>query len=149
MASVEIMEIVDMIFDTNGPAKIGLELEVMENDTAVENNVEYLYEFLLNILIAGLVKLQLNVTDENVEDQSLENTLQVYFDKINVNVFITHINMRDMLGAYCRIRTDGGKTRFMFELVPYYKTKAKHISEVFGTYVLESGLVASISFIFK
>ena len=70
---MEIEELAKVIYDDAGPAKIGIELEVVENDTNVETDSRYLFEFLLQIAILGVVKYGHTFQD-----------MQRYFNKINV-----------------------------------------------------------------
>lgn len=101
--SIEIDELSKILYDPNGPSKIGIELEVHdEHDNISSSAVSDLYEFLLNILINGIHILGLLPDETNIEN--IETQLQYYFNRINIHICFERIADIDIdIESYCKI----------------------------------------------
>jgi len=147
-SSLEVNELTDVLFDPQGPAKIGLELEVVDNDVAVETQVRDLFEFLLNILIIGIIKLRLHLCVENVQNESVENALQHYFDRININVYLSIVQDTLAIDPYCQIHHNDVKNTFSLSILRN-AGNITHVEDLCAIYDLGSSKLVQISFAFK
>lgn len=145
---MDIGELSKILYDATGPAKIGIDLKVEENDTDVEPNTQYLFEFLVNLLIIGLVKLKLPL-DTRSDVVEAEKTLQFYFNRLNMTINVIAESQRtptvpEDFSPYCQIVYDNAKNQFHLKLL---NEKSHGSLETFvAIYKLDSGDVARISF---
>jgi hypothetical protein len=153
-SSLEITELTDVLFDPKGPSIIGLELQVIDNDVSVETQLRDLFEFLLNILVIGIVKLRLNLCVETIQDESVQNALQHYFDRINVNVYMK-ITENEMIDTepYCKINYNDSRTHPFSLSILQTVVQATHLEDMSAVYDLSNGYgeekMITISFGFK
>ena len=143
---MDIIDLTNALYDDNGPAKIGLELQVEENNKKIESNVSDLFEFLINVAIIGIMKFQLQLA--TVEDiNSVELKLQHYFNKINVNVYMNVVDGINNEPPYCNVLFDG--TNFSLQVM-----KTRHIcssynlSDFTAMYQIPSDIYICIRFEF-
>ena len=140
---MEIQELANIMYDDHGPAKIGLQLQVEENNKEIEGTESDLFEFLLNILLIGIIKFGLQSSTADL--QAIEDKLQVYFKKINVNVFMSvYVKNTDPL-PFCQILFDG--TSFALRIMRQH-SRPSTMSEHYAIYQKPDGSFVRINFEF-
>ena len=99
--SVSIDELCNVLYDKNGPSKIGIELEILDNDGNISPTAYTdLHEFLLSVLIKGIFRFNLIPNENNINN--IKNTLQIYFNRININLHFEIHNCDDFIEP-CKI----------------------------------------------
>ena len=137
---MDINELSTILFDDNGPSKIGIELEVEDTDGTISDTAHTdLYEFLLNLLIIGINKFNFTPTSDNCED--IELKLQYYFNRINILLDLQPIciDIVDDSNIYCKIYIENNKNANDSGLKIIQnpnKLLYTKISEVTGLYIL-------------
>ena len=136
---MDITELSNILFDYQGPSKIGIELEIEDEDGNISPTAYTdLYEFLLNLLIIGINKFNLIPTSANYE--YIEEKLQYYFNRINILLDLQPvcIDYNDDINTYCKIYIENGNLKIVpnpnnnFDNSDNYS----HISNVNGIYIL-------------
>ena len=141
---MDITELSTILFDPQGPSKIGIELEVEDTDGSISDTAHSdLYEFLLNLLIIGINKFNLTPANDNFE--YIEVKLQHYFNRINILLDIQPVCIDDVNDSniYCKIY-NANNTGIKIVINPSASATASasatnivynHISEVCGFYI--------------
>lgn len=142
---MDLVELSNILFDPNGPSKIGIELDVHdENGSTCSTAHTDLYEFLLNLLIIGIEKLDIIPNSENYE--FIEVKLQHFFKRINITISLEPIYFIDEPNIYCKIYIDESTEKI--KIVPNPKSRGNNIphnlhmflshtlSDVIGLYII-------------
>jgi hypothetical protein len=145
---MEIEDLADVLYDDNGPSKIGIELNVLDSAGNVESNVYDVFEFLLNLLVIGIKKKNIDVTPSNIG--YIELKFQHYFKRININVAIEDIHTVNST-PYCRLCYDAVTKRLT--IIPnntfiQHNTKKTNagLEDLFAIYTINANCNVSISF---
>ena len=141
---MDISELSTILFDPNGPSKIGIELEIEdENGHTSPTAHSDLYEFLLNLLIIGINKFDLIPSSENFE--YIEVKLQYYFNRINIKLELESIcidyndyndSNDDDSNIYCKIYIVNNNDSELIIVPNPNKKIYNHLSQVTGLYIL-------------
>ena len=145
---MEIEDLADVLYDDNGPSKIGIELNVLDSDGNVESNVYDVFEFLLNLLVIGINKKNIEVHPNNIG--YIELKMQHYFKRININVAIEAIHNVHST-PYCTIYYDAAKkTMAIMPDNSFIQHSTKNTSieleDLFAVYKINAYCNVSISF---
>jgi hypothetical protein len=140
---MDITELSTILFDSQGPSKIGIELEIEDEDGNISPTAYTdLYEFLLHLLIIGIKKFNLIPTNTNYE--YIEEKLQYYFNRINILLdlqpaYMDYNDYNDYndenINTYCKIYIENDELK----IVPNPNNNSdnySHISNVIGIYIL-------------
>jgi hypothetical protein len=134
--SMDLVELSNILFDPNGPSKIGIELDVHDENGSTGSTAHTdLYEFLLNLLIIGIEKLDIIPNSENYE--FIEVKLQHFFKRINITISLepTCIDYMDDPDIYCTIYIDESTEKI--KIVPNPKPVTHNtLSDVIGLYII-------------
>jgi hypothetical protein len=143
---MEIDDLANVLYDDNGPSKIGIELNVLDSDGKVESNVYDVFEFLLNLLVIGIKQKNIEVHPHNIG--YIELKMQHYFKRININVAIAIEDTHDTCTPYCNLYYDA-MTKSM-SIVPLIQHNTKNanvgLEELFAVYTITAHCNVSISF---
>jgi len=136
---MDISELSNILFDPQGPSKIGIELEIEDEDGNTSPTAHTdLYEFLLNLLIIGINKFDLVPSSENFE--YIEVKMQHYFNRINVLLSIDYNNADyyiDDTNIYCKIYIDNSNDDSKLKIVSNpNKQTYNSLSQITGLYIL-------------
>jgi len=155
--SVEIEEFSKILYDANCMSKIGIELEVLEEDGSVSvTALTDLHEFLLNLLVIGIHTLELVPTSTNLE--IVYTTLQHYFNKINIQLMFTPctptLSIDDIRYIYCKIYFANDENNI--PKLHVIKTSSAHapvqytqLQDIISLYILQSNSTTGIRIQFK
>ena len=119
----EFSEMADIIYDPNGPSLIGMQINVKHDGKDIETEISDIFEFLLNILLTGIVKLNLIITNNEETIKDTMKKLQFYFNKMKVKISyfietLENIQKPAVFPQYCLINYEG-------------KSEAIHILKIF------------------
>ena len=138
---MNISELSNILFDPQGPSKIGIELEIEDEDGNTSPTAHTdLFEFLLNLLIIGINKFDLVPSSENLE--FIEVKMQHYFKRINILVSIDYNNADYITDdyIYCKIYIThdiNNQIESKLQIVPNPNKKIYNsLFEVTGLYIL-------------
>lgn len=132
--SIEIDELSNMLYSTDGPCKIGIELEIYDENGNISPTAHTdLYDFLLNLLAIGICKYDLIPDENNIE--FIESKLQHYFSRININIDLELLCLDNTLNYYCKLYFEDGQIKVTKNPLTLHNVYM-HISEVNGLYIL-------------
>ena len=132
--SIEIDELSNILYNDNGPPKIGIELEIYDEDGNISPTAHTdLYDFLLNLLAIGICKYDLVPDENNIE--YIECKLQYYFSRINIHINLELLCLDDTVNYYCKLGFEDGQISVRKNPLTLHNTYM-HISEVNGLYIL-------------
>jgi hypothetical protein len=155
---MEIEDLANVLYDDNGPSKIGIELNVLDSDGNVESNVYDVFEFLLNLLVIGIKQKNLEVHPNNIG--YIELKMQHYFKRININVSIaieaihdtsTYASTYASTDPYCTLIYDANtKTMSIVPHISFIKHNTKNanigLEDLFAVHTIATHCNVSISF---
>jgi hypothetical protein len=140
---MEIDELATVLYDDNGPSKIGIELNVLDNDGKVESNVYDVFEFLLHLLVIGIKQKNLDVNANNIG--YIELKLQHYFQRINIHVTIEDVQHVDGT-PYCNLYYDAITKTLSIKSNNVFKQQNVGLEDLCAIYTINQHCHVSISF---
>jgi len=138
--SVSIDDLCNVLYDSNGPSKIGIELEILDNDGNISPTAYTdLHEFLLSLLIKGIFRFNIIPNETNINE--IANKLQIHFNKINIKINFELCNSNDFVEP-CKIYFD--IVDFNLHIIKLIKSEQPEVlKDVAGIYILKSQLNGS------